>query len=285
MFRSTFQSGVISVLSPYGSHPLQLWDMHVDPSSDPEHHSRIRRIGCKEERNPALKENGVDANQVNVGGPSIELSSTRISQNYIVCPPKLGERGKTPRPSLGITLPYLYLTIYVPPQSNFSFEVTILDDKQTVRRFRASTYQSSTVIKPDICLMPLKLERQRRRLKRDALLMPVKKQKMDSIDNANGKSSNLHDNESYYGPGSSEDEDDDSVDVFCDSSETSSCWNRLCIPLSEYVRRAYGTAYAETMQVQIHANCQLKRVYFSETELDEDDELPREFRLYHHPSS
>jgi Protein of unknown function (DUF667) len=40
----------------------------------------------------------------------------------------------------------------------FSFEVTILDDKNVRRRFRASNYQSETRVKPFICTMPMKLD-------------------------------------------------------------------------------------------------------------------------------
>lgn len=34
--------------------------------------------------------------------------------------------------------------------------------------------------------------------------------------------------------------------------------------LSDFTRRAYGTNYVETLRVQIHANCRIRRVYFSE---------------------
>lgn len=40
----------------------------------------------------------------------------------------------------------------------FSFEVTILDDKHIRRRFRASTYQTATRVKPFICTMPMRLD-------------------------------------------------------------------------------------------------------------------------------
>lgn len=231
-----------------------------------------------------------------MGGSSIEITGSRLSRNYITCPPisKKSDTATTTttttRPSLGITLPYLYLTVRMPTlQSDFSFEVTILDDKRMIRRFRASTYQSTTVIKPDICAMPLRLERQRRQLARDALLLPAKKQKLDGNhstypDRAYAEGSNSYDKCGHYGPGgggNSDDVDEDDEDFNDSSAETFSCWNRLFVPLSEYTRRAYGTNYVETMWVQIHANCRLKRVYFSEREINEDDELPEEFRLFH----
>lgn len=40
----------------------------------------------------------------------------------------------------------------------FTFEVTIMDDKQVRRRFRASNYQSETRVKDSICTMPMRLD-------------------------------------------------------------------------------------------------------------------------------
>lgn len=262
-------------LSFLRSNPFQLWDVRPDQSQSEQ--GEIRRIKASGN----IEEEATDNDATNkVGGPFIDISGTRLSQNYTICPPLPTTSTTTRRPSLGITLPHLYLTVHVPQQSDFSFEVTILDDKQTIRRFRASTYQSGTVIKSDICTIPLKLEGQHRWLKRDALLLPeAKKQKVqqstteydDSYDNSS----------SYYGPGINAEEcDDDEYDNGGSSHDKISCWNRLYIPLAEYTRRAYGTTYVETMWVQIHANCRLKRVYFAEKEVNEDDELPEEFRLF-----
>lgn len=273
MFHSTFQSGVISILSSYGSHPLQLWELCMDQQFNDD--SRDRDCGVMIRRiRPNNEKYGDDGNtNKEVDGPAIEIISTELSQNYLICPPK--QKASTPRPSLGITLPYLYLTIHIPNEElDFSFEVTVLDDKQTIRRFRASTYQSTTVIKPDICTMPLKMEKEQRRLTRDALLFPAKRQKVDSNDGSSYAECNSYDNGGYYGPGSFDGENDE-------DDNNGNCWNRLCIPLAEYTKRAYGTNYVETMWVQIHANCRLKRVYFAEKEMDEDDELPEEYRLYH----
>lgn len=49
--------------------------------------------------------------------------------------------------------------------------------------------------------------------------------------------------------------------------------------LSDFTRRAYGTNYIETTRVQIHANCRIRRVYFSDR-LYSEDELPAEFKLF-----
>uniref|UniRef100_A0AC34GF63 CFA20 domain-containing protein n=2 Tax=Panagrolaimus sp. ES5 TaxID=591445 RepID=A0AC34GF63_9BILA len=56
-------------------------------------------------------------------------------------------------------------------------------------------------------------------------------------------------------------------------------WNQIQFNLADFVRRAYGTGYVETLRIQIHANCRLRRVYFAE-KLYTEDELPHEFKLY-----
>merc|ERR1711933_527411 len=82
----------------------------------------------------------------------------------------------------------------------FTFEVTVLDDKEVRRRFRASNYQSTTRVKPFICTMPMRLDEG---------------------------------------------------------------WNQIQFNLSDFTRRAYGTNYIETLRVQLHANCRIRRIYFS----------------------
>jgi len=56
-------------------------------------------------------------------------------------------------------------------------------------------------------------------------------------------------------------------------------WNQIQFNLEEFTRKAYGKAYLETVKVQIHANCRIRRVYFSDR-LYSEDELPAEFKLY-----
>merc|ERR1719445_1589071 len=56
-------------------------------------------------------------------------------------------------------------------------------------------------------------------------------------------------------------------------------WNQIQFNLSDFTRRAYGTNYIETLRVQIHANCRIRRVYFSDR-LYSEEELPAEFKLY-----
>ena len=137
MFHNTFQSGVISILSASGSHPLQLWDISLDQAS----YGRVCRIkSISLEEDGTTKQYQTGENKEVVGGPAIEINGNKLSRNYIICPPLVSATSPQ-RPSLGITLPYLYLTLYVPSQSDFTFEVTILDSKQMIRRFRGCTYQ------------------------------------------------------------------------------------------------------------------------------------------------
>ncbi|CAG0914719.1 unnamed protein product [Notodromas monacha] len=56
-------------------------------------------------------------------------------------------------------------------------------------------------------------------------------------------------------------------------------WNQIQFNLADFTKRAYGTNYVETLRVQIHANCRIRRVYFSDR-LYSEDELPAEFKLY-----
>jgi len=281
MFRSTFQSGVISMLSAYGTDPLQLWDIYLDDSNpEKEKNGFIRRImdhniNPKNETESRRSDSIDDSKDERVvQGPFIEILGSSLPQNFIICPPK--RDASESRPSLGITLSHLHIVIKIPSQSHFSFEVTILDDKQIIRRFRASTYQSTTVVKPDLCTFPLKLERKPRRLVRDALLLPDKQHgKFDSRDNQNKI---LEWGINQYNPQYTQSEDHASGS----EDDMISCWNRISLPLVEYTRRAYGTKYLETMWIQIHSTCQLKRIYFTENEMNGDDMLPEEFRLYQH---
>eukprot|EP00051_Salpingoeca_urceolata_P001049 m.38237 g.38237 ORF g.38237 m.38237 type:complete len:213 (+) comp11163_c0_seq1:102-740(+) len=56
-------------------------------------------------------------------------------------------------------------------------------------------------------------------------------------------------------------------------------WNQVQFNLHDFTRNAYGTGYRETLRVQIHANCRLRRVYFADRPYTED-ELPPDFKLY-----
>jgi hypothetical protein len=56
-------------------------------------------------------------------------------------------------------------------------------------------------------------------------------------------------------------------------------WNQITLDLADLVKKAYGTNYVETLRVQVHSNCRLRRIYFSD-KVRGEDELPPELKLY-----
>ncbi|XP_014475843.1 PREDICTED: cilia- and flagella-associated protein 20-like [Dinoponera quadriceps] len=125
MFRNTFQSGFLSILYSCGSSPLELWDMHVK-------NGYIRRIMDEEIKSLAL-----------------EIAGTNVATTYIFCP-------ADPKKVLAIRLPFLIL-IVKNMKKYFTFEITILDDKNMHRRFRVSNFQSATRVRPFCTSMPIGL--------------------------------------------------------------------------------------------------------------------------------
>lgn len=184
MFRNTYQSGFLSIFYSIGSKPLEIWDYKTQ-------NGHIKRITDNDIKSSVL-----------------EIMGTNVSTNYIVCP-------SDPNHTLGIKLPYLVIMLKN-LKKYFTFEVQVLDDKNVRRRFRASTFQKTTRVKPFICTMPMNLDEG---------------------------------------------------------------WNQIQFNLSDFTRRAYGTNYVETLRVQIHANCRIRRIYFSDR-LYSEEELPSEFKLF-----
>lgn len=172
------------MLYSIGSKPLAIWDSQV-------RNGHIKRITDGDIQSSVL-----------------EICGTNVSTTYITCP---ADAKKT----LGIKLPFLVM-ILKNLKKYFTFEVTVLDDKNVRRRFRASNYQSTTRVKPFICSMPMRLDEG---------------------------------------------------------------WNQIQFNLADFCRRAYGTNYIETLRIQIHANCRVRRIYFSDRLYAEED-LPAEFKLY-----
>ncbi|KAI4499877.1 hypothetical protein M0802_005133 [Mischocyttarus mexicanus] len=125
MFRSTYQRGFLSILYSCGSAPLELWGMHVK-------NGYIRRIIDDEVKSLVL-----------------ELAGTNVATTYIYCPV---EKKKV----LGISLPFLIMIIKN-MKRYFTFEITILDDKNMHRRFRVSNFQSTTRVRPFCTTMPIGL--------------------------------------------------------------------------------------------------------------------------------
>jgi len=188
MFKNSYQSGFLSILYSIGSKPLQIWDKQVQ-------NGHIKRITDQD-----------------IQSSVIEIMGTNVSTTYITCPASNTIRSKN---VLSIKLPFLVMIIKN-MKKYFTFEVTVLDDKNIKRRFRASNYQSSTRVMPFICTMPMRL--------------------------------------------------DDG-------------WNQIQFNLADFTRRAYGTNYIETLRVQIHANCRIRRIYFSDR-LYSEEELPPDFKLF-----
>eukprot|EP01018_Ginkgo_biloba_P033476 Gb_19546 [translate_table: standard] len=56
-------------------------------------------------------------------------------------------------------------------------------------------------------------------------------------------------------------------------------WNQVQFNLSDFTRRAYGTNYIETLRVQVHANCRIRRIYFCDR-LYSEEEIPAEYKLF-----
>ncbi|XP_043590988.1 cilia- and flagella-associated protein 20-like isoform X1 [Bombus pyrosoma] len=125
MFRNKYQHGLMSVLYSCGSRPLELWDMHVK-------NGYIRRVTDDEVKSLAL-----------------EIAGTNVTTTYIFCP-------CDPKKVLGIKLPFLIMIIKN-MKKYFTFEITILDDKDMHRRFRMSNFQSTTRVRPFCTSMPIGL--------------------------------------------------------------------------------------------------------------------------------
>lgn len=124
MFKNTYQNGLLSIFYSCGSAPLALWDMEV-------HNGHIKRLTDNE-----------------VNSIVLEIVSTNVAVTYITCPKN--------NQTLGIKLPFLVM-IVKNLKRYFSFEITVLDDKNMRRRFKISNFQSTTKIKPFCTTMPIGL--------------------------------------------------------------------------------------------------------------------------------
>jgi len=54
-------------------------------------------------------------------------------------------------------------------------------------------------------------------------------------------------------------------------------WNVIHFNLGDFVAKAYHTTLQATLRVQVHANCRVRRIYFTD-QVREEKELPPEFR-------
>jgi len=75
---------------------------------------------------------------------------TNVTTTYVEAPASQNEH-------LGIKLPFLVMIIKN-LRKYFTFEVTVLDDKNVRRRFKASNFVAQTRVKPFCCTMPMRLD-------------------------------------------------------------------------------------------------------------------------------
>ncbi|XP_004922399.1 uncharacterized protein LOC101735446 [Bombyx mori] len=183
MYRNAYQRGMLTIFFSVGSKPLEIWDTHTQDGY-------ITRFLDQDIKSMVL-----------------EILGTNVSTTYMTCP-----KGKT---VLGITMPFLVM-IVKNLKKYFSFEVTILDETGTRRRFRVSNFQSTTQILPLCTVMPIGL---------------------------------------------------------------SEGWNQIQFNLAEFTRRAYNKQFVEVQKLKINANIRLRRIYFTER-LVPEDQLPPEYKLY-----
>jgi hypothetical protein len=55
-------------------------------------------------------------------------------------------------------------------------------------------------------------------------------------------------------------------------------WNLVVLNLTELTKEAFGTEYAETLKVQVNANCRLRRIFFSDMPYT-NEQLPEDYKL------
>ena len=166
-----------------------------------------------------------------------------------------------PSQTLGIKLPFLVMIIKN-LKKYFSFEVQVLDDKNVRRRFRASNYQVSVGVRPA----------ERKARSRSVLTQGVGRYR--SVPWC------LHSSASYTrSPGPAQSTTRVKPFICTMPMRLDEGWNQIQFNLADFTRRAYGTNYVETLRVQIHANCRIRRVYFSDR-LYSEEELPPEFKLF-----
>ncbi|BES92076.1 unnamed protein product [Nesidiocoris tenuis] len=184
MFRNSYQNGLLSIFYSCGNRPLKLWSKSVK-------NGYVKRITDEQVKSLVL-----------------ELVGNNVVSTYIACPADMSE-------TLGIKMPFLIL-IVKNLKKYFTFEIQVLDDRKTKRRFRVSNYASTTKIRQFDVTMPICMN---------------------------------------------------------------DGWNQIYFNLQDFTKRAFGTSYVECCRIQIHANCRLRRIYFS-NDLDSEQNLPNEYKLF-----
>jgi len=123
MFRNTYQEGFVTIFNSIGSKPLAIWHCNIQDGLG-------RRLTDED-----------------INSAAFELSSVNVSTTFIRTPAK-------PQESLAIKLPFIVLVVKN-QNKYFTFEVQILDDSNTLRRFRLSNFQSKSRVSPFGCQLPL----------------------------------------------------------------------------------------------------------------------------------
>uniref|UniRef100_A0A5S6QE63 DUF667 domain-containing protein n=1 Tax=Trichuris muris TaxID=70415 RepID=A0A5S6QE63_TRIMR len=126
MFRNTYQSGLISLLSSVGYEPLQLWGTEVRNGS-------IKRIQDEE-----------------ICDMVIEIVSRDVRETSITFPANRDD-------ALAIKLP-LVAFLVKNLNRDFSFEVELVDVKGDKHWLRANSFQKKSRESQLICTMPLRME-------------------------------------------------------------------------------------------------------------------------------
>mmetsp|Transcript_13509 Transcript_13509/g.38391 ORF Transcript_13509/g.38391 Transcript_13509/m.38391 type:complete len:188 (-) Transcript_13509:482-1045(-) len=127
MFKSSYQTGYLSIYYSLGSNALQLWGTRKADDD------RIVEVVDSEIKSKCL-----------------ELRSPHIPDCYVSCP-------GLPDRTLGVRLPVLQLVLKNLGE-HFSLEVEVMDDHEAVRRLRASTFQLRTTSHHAVSAMPLLLD-------------------------------------------------------------------------------------------------------------------------------
>jgi len=47
-------------------------------------------------------------------------------------------------------------------------------------------------------------------------------------------------------------------------------WNQIQFNLTDFCQRAYGTGYVETLHIQVHCSCRVRRIFFSDRLYEEE---------------
>ncbi|KAF8072674.1 CFAP20 [Scenedesmus sp. PABB004] len=259
MFKNSYQSGFLSILYSIGSKPLQIWD------KEGAHALRTRRSRAAAQRGtralrvsppaaapprraaPAAVNNGhiKRITDADIQSSVLEIMSANVNTTFITCP-------ADPAATLGIKLPFLVMVIKN-LNKYFSFEVTVLDDKG-----------STTRVKPFICTMPMRL---------DEGWNQIQFNLADFTRRAYGGRARCARHAARA----------------CRAQPSSRVPRRAADPAADPAaagpaagpapRGAAGTNYIETLRVQVHANCRIRRIYFADR-LYSEEELPPEYKLF-----